>query len=242
MWSEMSYQFGGPQGPQGPYPPAGGPQPYATPAIGGSTLSAVFGLLGLSALFTAGGALVSTYLGGAGYLIGLIGMFVTLIALQFLRERTPINLILMFAFATLVGFMLGAILEAYIAAGLGNLVLSAAAATGAVSVVAGFVGYTTKRNLTRLGGALFLALLALLIAIVIGFFVHLAALQLVISAAGAAIFTLFLAVDLNRVARTEAPSQGTVIMLAVSVYLDILNLFLFLLSLLGMTSGAGSRR
>ena len=62
----MSYQFGGPQGPQGPYPPAGGPQPYATPAIGGSTLSAVFGLLGLSALFTAGGALVSTYLGGAG--------------------------------------------------------------------------------------------------------------------------------------------------------------------------------
>ena len=63
-----------------------------------------------------------------------------------------------------------------------------------------------------------------------------------ISAAGAAIFTLFLAVDLNRVARTEAPSQGTVIMLAVSVYLDILNLFLFLLSLLGMTSGAGSRR
>ena len=170
MWSEMSYQFGGPQGPQGPYPPAGGPQPV-TPAIGGSTLSAVFGLLGSSALFTAGGALVSTYLGGAGYLIGLIGMFVTLIALQFLRERTPINLILMFAFATLVGFMLGAILEAYIAAGLGNLVLSAAAATGAAkSVVAGFVGYTTKRNLTRLGGALFLALLALLIAIVIGFF------------------------------------------------------------------------
>ena len=231
----MSYQFGGPQR---PYPGSGGPQPYARPAVGGSTLSAVFGLLGLSALFTAGGALVSIAVGGGVYLIGLIGMFVTLIALQFLRERTPINLILTFAFATLVGFMLGAILEAYIAAGLGNLVLSAAAATGAVATVAGFVGYTTKRNLTRLGPALFIALIALLVAIVIGFFVHLALLQMVISAAGAVIFTLFLVFDLNRVARTEAPSQGTVIMLAVSVYLDILNLFLFLLSLLGMTSGS----
>lgn len=229
----MSYQFGGPQRPY----PSGNPRPYAQPAIGGSTLSAVFGLLGLSALFTAGGAIVSVLVGGGVYWIGLIGMFITLMALQFLRERTPINLILMFAFATLVGFMIGAILETYIAAGLGRLVLSAAGATGAVSVIAGFVGYTTKRNLTRLGGALFLALIALLVAMVIGFFVHLAVLQLVISAAGAAIFTLFLAVDLNRVARTEAPSQGTVIMLAVSVYLDILNLFLFLLSLLGMTSG-----
>lgn len=231
----MSYQFGGPQR---PYPGFGGPQPYSRPAIGGSTLSAVFGLLGLSALFTAGGALVSIVVGGGVYWIGLIGMFVTLIALQFLRERSPINLILTFAFATLVGFMLGAILEAYIAAGLGNLVLSAAAATGAVSTIAGFVGYTTKRNLTRLGPALFIALLALIVAMVIGFFVHLALLQMLISAAGAVIFTLFLVVDLNRVARTEAPSQGTVIMLAVSVYLDILNLFLFLLSLLGMTSGS----
>lgn len=231
----MSYQFGGPQR---PYPPFGRQQPYVRPAIGGSTLSAVFGLLGLSALFTAGGALVSILIGGGVYWIGLIGMFVTLIALQFLRERSPINLILTFAFATLVGFMLGAILEAYIAAGLGNLVLSAAAATGAVSTAAGFVGYTTKRNLTRLGPALFIALLALIVAMVIGFFVHLALMQMLISAAGAVIFTLFLAVDLNRVARTEAPSQGTVIMLAVSVYLDILNLFLFILSLLGMTSGS----
>jgi len=192
----------------------------------------------LSALFTAGGAVISIATGGGLYWIGLIGMFVTLIALQFLRERTPVNLILTFAFATLVGFMVGAILEAYLAAGLGNLVLAAAGATGAVSTIAGFVGYTTKRNLTRLGPALFIALLALIVAIVIGFFVHLAALQMLISAAGAVIFTLFLIVDLNRVARTEAASQGTVIMLAVSVYLDILNLFLFLLSLLGMTSGS----
>ncbi|MGH7910974.1 MAG: Bax inhibitor-1/YccA family protein [Candidatus Dormibacteraceae bacterium] len=231
----MSYQFGGPQR---PYPSAGGQQPYATPAVGGSTLSAVLGLLGVSALFTAGGAVVSTYLGGAGYLIGLIGMFACMFALQIFRERTPLNLILMFAFATLIGFMVGGVLESYLAAGLGKLVLSAAAATGAVSVTAGFIGYTTKRNLARLGSVLFFALIALIIAIVIGFFVHLTVLELAISAAGAVIFTLFLAVDLNRVARTKAPTQGTVIMLAVSVYLDVLNLFFFLLSLLGMTSGS----
>ncbi|MFZ0217892.1 MAG: Bax inhibitor-1 family protein, partial [Candidatus Dormiibacterota bacterium] len=156
-----------------------------------STLSAVLSLLGLGALFTAGGAAISSYLGGAGFFIGLIGGFACLMVLQFVRERAPWNLILLFAFTTLEGFVIGSVLEAYLAAGLGMLVLAAAAATGSVTIVAGMIGYYTKRNLARFGPILFIGLIALIVASVIGLFVHLTVLQIAISAGGALLFTGF---------------------------------------------------
>jgi FtsH-binding integral membrane protein len=54
----------------------------------------------------------------------------------------------------------------------------------------------------------------------------------VISAVSAILFTAFLVYDLNRVARVQGATEGQAIMLAVSVYLDIYNLFLDLLTLL----------
>jgi FtsH-binding integral membrane protein len=208
--------------------------------VSGSTLSAVMSLLGIGALFTAGGAAVSIVLGGSGFFLGLIGGFACLIALQFVRERAPWNLILLFAFTTLEGFVIGSVLDAYLAQGLGKLVLAAAAATGSVTIVAGMIGYYTKRNLARFRPILFIALIALLVACVIGLFVHLTVLQIAISAGGALLFTGFLIFDLNRIAETPNASQGTAIMLAASVYLDVVNLFFFILSLLGF-AGNGRR-
>jgi FtsH-binding integral membrane protein len=68
--------------------------------------------------------------------------------------------------------------------------------------------------------------------------VHLAALQLVIAVLGALLFTGFITLDMQRVARARAASDGDTILMAVSVYLDIVNLFLFLLQIFGM----GGRR
>lgn len=59
-----------------------------------------------------------------------------------------------------------------------------------------------------------------------------------ISAVSAILFSAFLVYDLNRVARTTGATEGQAIMLAVSVYLDIFNLFLDILSLLS----SGRRR
>jgi modulator of FtsH protease len=72
---------------------------------------------------------------------------------------------------------------------------------------------------------------------IIGLFLHLAALQIAIAAGGALLFTGFLVFDLNRVARAGQVSQGDTILMAVSVYLDVVNLFLFLLQLLGIARG-----
>jgi modulator of FtsH protease len=202
-------------------------------------LGKVMGLLGFAFLFTAGGAVVGRALGPGAFVLSIIGSFATLIALQFLRDRAPLNLGLLYAFATFEGIALGLILEMYVAQGLGGVVLNAAATTAAVTLAAGAYGYTTKRDLTGLGGILFVGLIGVIVASVVGIFVQLPLLYIGISAVAAVLFTGFLVFDLNRVAKSRGATEGQAILLAVSVYLDIFNLFLALLRLFGY--GGSSR-
>jgi modulator of FtsH protease len=210
---------------------------YPQAGMRGQALGKVLGLLGVAALFTAAGALASPALGRLGFFAGLVGGIACVIVLGFVKDRTPLNLVLLCAFATFEGLLLGGILEVYLARGLGLLVLNAASATGLVALVAGGYGYTTKRDLSGLGSFLFIGLLVLVGASIIGLFLHLALLQIAIAAGGSVLFTAFLVFDLNRVANAGQVSQGDAILMAVSVYLDIVNLFLFLLQLLGFARG-----
>ena len=204
-----------------------------------AVLSKVMGLLGFAFLFTAGGAVIGQSLGPGAFLLSIIGGFGTLIALQFLRDRSPLNLALLYGFATFEGMALGLILEAYVARGLGGAVFNAAATTAAVTLAAGAYGYTTKRDLSGLGGILLVGLIGVVVASVVGIFVQLPLLYIGISAVAAVLFTGFLVFDLNRVANARGATEGQAILLAVSVYLDIFNLFLALLRLFGF---AGSSR
>jgi modulator of FtsH protease len=204
-----------------------------------AVLGKVMGLLGFAFLFTAGGAVIGRSLGPGAFLLSIVGSFATVIALQFLRERSPLNLFLLYAFATFEGMALGLILESYVARGLGGVVLNAAATTAAVTLAAGTYGYTTKRDLSGLGGILFVGLIGVVVASLVGIFVQLPLLYIGISAVAAVLFTGFLVFDLNRVARSRGATEGQAILLAVSVYLDIFNLFLALLRLFGF---AGSSR
>jgi modulator of FtsH protease len=207
----------------------------------GALLGKVLGLLGFAFVFTAGGALIGRSLGPGAFFLSLIGSFGTLIALQFLKERSPLNLGLLYAFATFEGMLLGLILDTYIARGLGGVVLNAAATTAAVTLAAGAYGYTTKRDLTGMGGFLFVGLIGVVLASVVGIFIQLPLLYVGISAVAAVLFTGFLVFDLNRVANTRGATEGQAILLAVSVYLDIINLFLALLRLFGFAGGGSSR-
>src|SRR5712691_2789922 len=203
-------------------------------------LGKVMGLLGFAFLFTAGGAVIGRSLGPGAFLLSIVGSFGTLIALQFLRERAPLNLALLYGFATFEGMALGLILEAYVAQGLGGAVFNAAATTAAVTLAAGAYGYTTKRDLSGLGGILLVGLIGVVVASVVGIFVQLPLLYIGISAVAAVLFTGFLVFDLNRVANSRGATEGQAILLAVSVYLDIFNLFLALLRLFGF-AGTSSR-
>ena len=190
------------------------------------------GLLGLAAVFTAIGALFGPALGQIGFWVALIGGLIIIVALRAARDVAPLNLILLIVFATLEGIVLGQVLELYLSAGLSLIVFQAAAATAVAALTAGVVGYSTKRDLSSLGGFLFGALVIVIVASLVGLFIQAPLLWTVISAVSALLFTAFLVFDLNRVARVQGATEGQAIMLAVSVYLDIYNLFLDLLTLL----------
>ena len=207
-------------------------------AIAPAVLGKVLGLLGFAFLFTAGGAVIGRSLGPGAFLLSIVGSFATVIALQFLRDRSPLNLALLYGFATFEGMALGLILEAYVAQGLGGAVFNAAATTAAVTLAAGAYGYTTKRDLSGLGGILLVGLIGVVVASVVGIFVQLPLLYIVISAVAAVLFTGFLVFDLNRVANSRGATEGQAILLAVSVYLDIFNLFLALLRLFGFAGSS----
>ncbi len=213
----------------------------AAGAVSGDFMGRVMGYVGFSFVFTAGGAVLGD-INGPGLLFpAIIVSFVALIALMFLKERTPLNLALMYIFATAEGVFLGQLLQSYIAAGLGSIVVVAAAATAAITCAAAVYGVTTQRDLSGFGGMLFVALIGVLVVSVVGIFIHMTALHIVISGATALLFTGFLVYDFNRISRARSWSEGDAVLMAVSIYLDILNLFLSLLRILSILSG-NSRR
>jgi modulator of FtsH protease len=187
----------------------------------------VFGLLGFSMVFTA-----------AGSLVGSLG---SLIALWFLKEKTPINLGLFYLFSVCEGLLLGLVVEAYLARGMGVVVLNAAAVTAALVLGLGAYAWTTKRDLTGMSGFLAIALFGVLAVSLVNALllpllgIHVPLLSLIISAAVAVLFSLFLMVDVQRV-RAASGTHGDAIVLAIAVYLDILNLFLSILQILGFLS------
>jgi FtsH-binding integral membrane protein len=194
----------------------------------------VLSLLGIAFVCTALGAMLGVRMGPGAFLLSIVGSLGTLFALFFAKEKSPINLWLMYAFATFEGMALGLILESYVARGLSGAILNASATTGAVTLVAGAYGTTTKRDLSGMGNILFLGLIAVVVASLVGIFIQLPLFQLLLAAVSALLFTGFLVFDLNRVANAQNATQGDVIMLAVSVYLDIFNLFLALLRIFGI--------
>src|SRR5919197_2831130 len=113
-----------------------------------AVLGKVLGLLGFAFLFTAGGAIIGRELGPGAFFLSIVGSFGTLIGLFLAREKSPLNLALLYGFATFEGMALGLILDLYVARGMGAVVLNAAAATAAVSLAAGAYGYSTRRDLT----------------------------------------------------------------------------------------------
>jgi len=100
-------------------------------------------------------------------------------------------------------------------------------------------GYTTKRNLTAMGSFMRMGLIGIIIAIVINIFVQSSALAMAISILGVLIFAGLTAYDTQRLRETYYHVAGTdmlgkvVILGALSLYLDFINMFQFLLSFLG---------
>jgi FtsH-binding integral membrane protein len=150
------------------------------------------------------------------------------------RISATVALGLFFVYAAPLGLTIGLIVAGYEGASVVTAFLSASAMFGAAALY----GATTKRSLAGLGGILFMGLIGLIVASVINVFVGFQMLSFIISIVGVVIFTALTAYDVQRIqagdlaARTGSMEKAAVIG-ALHLYLDFINLFLFMLRLFG---------
>ena len=140
-------------------------------------------------------------------------------------------------YAILNGLTLSFIFMAYTMESIATTFFVTAGTFGAMSIV----GYTIKRDLGTLGRILIMALIGVIIASVVNMFVHSSALQFIVSILGVLIFTGLTAYDTQKIKWMVTQNNGlgeeTVMKLALlgslTLYLDFINLFLYLLRFLG---------
>jgi FtsH-binding integral membrane protein len=170
----------------------------------------------------------------------LIGQLVLVFAIGFLITRIPslVALGLFFLYALMMGLVIGVIVLAYTETiGLSGVV-SAFVGAAAIFGGAAIYGAVTKRDLTSLGGILFMGLIGLVVVMLVQvfFFADWTALSLGIGILGVVIFTGLTAWDVQRIKNGQLAgvnAESASVLGALALYLDFVNLFLFLLRIFG---------
>jgi uncharacterized protein len=143
--------------------------------------------------------------------------------------------LLFWVYAGLMGLSLSSIFLVYTGESIARTFFITAAAFGALSLY----GYTTKTDLTAFGKFLFIGLIGLIIASLVNLFFPSGMMTFVISVAGVFIFAGLTAVDTQKIkemyyANMDSETLGKMsIMGALTLYLDFINMFMFLLNFLG---------
>jgi FtsH-binding integral membrane protein len=142
---------------------------------------------------------------------------------------------LFWGFATLMGMSMSTIFMVYTDTSIAQTFFAVAAAFMGLSLW----GYTTKKDLSGFGTFLIMGVVGLLVAMIINLFLQSTAMHLAISAIGVLLFAGLTAYDTQRIKSLYAHVAGTdmmgktVIMGALTLYLDFINMFQFLLSFMG---------
>ncbi len=169
-----------------------------------------------------------------GLIVVQIGLVVTISAA--INKLAPaLALGLFFLYAASVGVTFAFVFELYTTESIFTTFLITSAMFGAVA----FYGYVTKRDLSTLGTVLLMALVGLILATIVNIFIASEALYWVTTYAGVAIFAGLTAYDMQKIkgygqAGLEGDAeQRASILGALALYLDFINLFLFLLRIFG---------
>ncbi|MGY8917319.1 MAG: Bax inhibitor-1/YccA family protein [Flavobacteriales bacterium] len=218
-----------------------------TDAVAKNFVANVFSWMTIGLLLT---AFVAWYSASTGIYLQLVGSggimrwvillapFGFIIAMNAgLQKYSATTLTTMFlAFSATMGLSLGSVFLMY---SIGSISQVFVITAGTFAVMA-FAGYTTSMDLSKFGSLLFMALIGIIIASIVNWFMQSGMMDFIISIAGVLVFTGLVAYDTQRIKRIGAGVEyGTAgatklaILAAVSLYLNFINLFLFLLRLLG---------
>jgi modulator of FtsH protease len=198
----------------------------------------VMGLVALTCAFAALGAYVARNMTGGTGIVFFIGAFACIFGLNIAASRghEQLAMALLFGMGLLLGMAVSPVLVFYAKTNPG-VVYQATGATAAFVGGFGAYGYATRRDLSSWARTLFWALLGLIVFGLIAMFVAIPHANIIYCVAGLAIFGAFTMFDFNRLRRMNN-MMGSV-PIAASIFLDIFNVFLFMLSLFG---GGGNRR
>jgi len=154
----------------------------------------------------------------------------------FQRMSASTMVLIFILFSVLLGASLSSIFLIYTGASIVKTFVITAGMFGTMAVV----GYTTKTDLTKFGSLMFMGLIGIIIASVVNMFMRSGTMDYIISFIGVLVFTGLTAYDVQKLKRigsnVELESEGTrklTIMGALTLYLDFINLFLFLLRFFG---------
>ncbi|GMM93252.1 Bax inhibitor-1/YccA family protein [Qipengyuania sp. MTN3-11] len=194
-------------------------------------------LTGIVALLTYQSGLAVTFASGPLMWIVALSPLAFVLAMSFgLNKMSRGTLQLLFwAFATVMGLSLSTIFLRFTGESIAATFFATAGAFAGLSLF----GYTTKKNLQGMGTFLVMGVIGLLIAMVVNMFLGSSTLGLAISFLGVLIFAGLTAYDTQRLKREYQYLRGTefagkaIIMGALSLYLDFINMFMFLLQFMG---------
>lgn len=196
-------------------------------------------LTGIVALLFANSGYAAAVLGGPGILKYVIMFaplaFVLVLSFGITRLSTGTTQLLFWAFATVMGLSMASIFLVFTGTSIATTFFATAAAFAGLSLY----GYTTKRDLSAFGTFLIMGVVGLLVAMIINLFLQSGTMSLVISFIGVLLFAGLTAYDTQRIKSLYAQVAGTdmmgktVIMGALSLYLDFVNMFTFLLQFMG---------
>ena len=158
--------------------------------------------------------------------------FILAMNFGFNKMSFPTLLTVFLGYAAVMGMSMSFIFLVYHPAVITKVFLITAGLFGAMA----FIGYTTKTDLTKFGGILMMALIGIVIASVVNMFMKSPQMDYIISCAGVLLFTGLTAYDVQKIKRIgagvefgTAESSKLALMGALTLYLDFVNLFMFLL-------------
>lgn len=188
-------------------------------------------LVAVTCGFAAAGAYIGRDFGAMGMIVSFVGAIgLMLIGRRMLGAGTGAGMGILFGIGLLLGMGAGPLLSMY-ASAQPMVVVQAAGATGLFVAAFGAWGYATRRDLALLGRIAFFALLALIVFGIVMIFVSIPGGALIYSVLGLVIFAALIMFDFQRLRRAQVEQAAVVI--ALSIFLDVWNVFLFMLQIIG---------
>ena len=191
-------------------------------------------LLSLMVTVKGDGTVGVSVLGWVVMLAPILLVFVMSLGIEKMSATTMV--VLFVVYSILMGMSLCFFFLAYTSTSIVKTFVITAAMFGIMAVL----GYTTKMDLTKIGSLLIMALIGVIIATLVNVFLHSQTLDYIISIAGVVIFTGLTAYDVQKIKRigeygleNDETMVKITVHAALSLYLDFINLFLYLLRFLG---------